>query len=178
MKLFAIVVICWCLTFSLSTQAEAQWQVEAIEFGEMPDELSKNINGTLKPLLNQPFSQSLENKLLSQTERALQALGYYHANITLSRVEQSSTLKIEAEIGEPIRWKSIQIEIKGEANKDSFLQKVLSSIPIKANDIVNHDNYEQTKSVLESSLISKGYFDFKWLTHRLEIHKQKKLCGS
>lgn len=173
LKLFAIVVICWCLTFSLSTQAETQWQVEAIEFGEMPDELSKNINGTLKPLLNQPFTQSLESKLLSQTERALQALGYYQANITLSRVEQSSTLKIDAEVGEPIRWKSIQIEIKGEANKDSFLQKVLSGIPIKANGIVNHDNYEQTKSLLESSLISKGYFDFKWLNHRLEIHKQK-----
>ncbi len=173
LKLFVIVVTCCCFIFSLPTQAEAQWQVEVIEYGKMPDELRKNINGTLKPLLSQPFSQSLENKLLSQTERALNALGYYQAEITLSPLEQSSSLKIEVEIGEPIRWKSIQIEIKGEANKDSFLQKALSGLPIKANEIVNHENYEQTKRLLESTLISKGYFDFKWLSHKLEIHKQK-----
>jgi translocation and assembly module TamA len=159
--------------FSLTAKAESAWQVEAIELSKMPDELSKNIQGTLKPLLNQPYSSSLESKLQTQTKRALQALGYYQTSITLARLEQTNTLKIDVAIGEPIRWKSIHIEIKGEANKDSFLQKVLSGIPIQADGIVNHDNYEQTKSVLESSLIAKGYFDFKWLNHRLEIHKER-----
>ena len=172
LKRFAIIITCWCLFFFSNVNAEPTWSVETIELNDIPDELSDNIHGSLKPFLNQPFSKSLENKLYLQTERAMQALGYYDTTIQFSREAETNRLKLHIEVGSPATWKTIQIEISGQANEDVFLQKVLSQIPIKSYINVNHGDYERTKSMLEASLISKGYFDFKWLSHKLEVHKK------
>ena len=135
-------------------------------------EVTENIEAFLAPFINQPFTQYQQQKALKTTEKAMLALGYYHPQITFVIEPDSDTLTLDIEVGKPLSWNTIDIEIQGQAQHDKAIKLLLTDLPLKVGQQVRHDDYQTSKQNLESLLLERGYFDLKWLSSQLRITKK------
>ena len=120
----------------------------------------------------------LHKQANEEIEQALQPFGYYRAKITTAEltesVQKDDTLwqaRYVIELGEPLKIKTIDINVNGDAKKDKLLPKLLANLPIKTGDALNHPNYEKTKQLLHSFAEERGYFDIGITKHNIYVDK-------
>lgn len=101
------------------------------------------------------------NKARTETTTALQALGYYEANIALELLETEDcpTLNINVEPGRRMSVDDVKIEITGDAGNDRLFMARLEKIPLNKGDPLNHGNYSKAKSLIESVATELGYLE-------------------
>lgn len=106
-----------------------------------------------------------------QAERALQALGYYHARFRI-RVLRSADcwhLRIDIEPGKPVRVGQVDIQLEGAAARDPAFRRLIEQSPLSRGAIARHDHYEQLKRNLARLARDRGYFDSEMEHSRLVI---------
>ena len=120
----------------------------------------------------------LHKQAPEEIEQALQPFGYYRAKITTAELIESKqtdyTLwqaKYVIELGEPLKIKTVEVNINGDAKEDSILPKMLANFPIKVDDILVHSNYEKAKQLINSFAEERGYFDTVITKHNIYIDK-------
>lgn len=120
-----------------------------------------DISGSLR------FQMSLQQDI----ETALQALGYYHSEVafTLSEGQSKATLNVTVNPGEPVKIKTADIILSGDAANDKDFDIVLGQQAPKVGDTLHHGKYERLKSELRSLALRKGYFDADFSQSRLEV---------
>ncbi|MDG1753313.1 MAG: POTRA domain-containing protein, partial [Thalassotalea sp.] len=109
-----------------------------------------------------------------KTSNALNSLGYYRAVVTNTFTDEltdTSTLAIDVVLNQPTRIKQVDININGDALSDRFFSEFLRKIPIASGDILHHGVYEKFKENLISLGLERGYFDSKFITSTIAIHK-------
>ena len=101
------------------------------------------------------------NKAQTETTTALQAFGYYEANIALELLETEDcpTLNINVEPGRRMSVDDVKIEITGDAENDRLFMARLEKIPLNKGDPLNHGNYSKAKSLIESVATELGYLE-------------------
>ncbi len=129
------------------------------------------------PRLSKRRIKRLHKQAVAEIKKSLQPFGYY-------RVEVSSQLTPPSEendawlahysitLGEAIRIQALDIQINGEAEDDQAFTKLLADFPQKVGDVLNHPNYEQSKTILSQLAEERGYFDAKFNKHSIEIDEQ------
>ncbi|BBN80971.1 outer membrane protein assembly factor [Pseudoalteromonas sp. A25] len=162
------------LTFNV--RAQTPWVLKHVNISGAHSEAQNNVEGVIQGYLTQPFDKQQLANIRVSVAQALQAMGYYHSHITVAQKPNHETLDIHIQLNEPLLWNEINIDITSDAKRDEVLHKLLAQLSIKANKVVRHDQYEQSKSALESMLLERGYFDFKWVKNELLIHKRKRLA--
>ena len=100
--------------------------------------------------------------LPAQSAIALNALGYYAADVKVSQKtsEGSTVITINVTPNKPVLVKRIGITLDGEANEDPAYNRVLDDLPIKVGDVFVSGKYEATKSALIDQAQELGYFQF------------------
>lgn len=113
----------------------------------------------------------LLSKTAKQTNLALQALGYYRSQIVteISRHLNCWALIIQVEPGEQVKLKSVSIQIQGALEPLPAMQAFLVSPPITTGADLNHDQYTQTKAVIQRLATSYGFFQGEFSRSRLDI---------
>lgn len=123
--------------------------------------LRDNVRAYLGPLPDTEYER--DNLLYSarrDVERALNAMGYYQAEIDLD-LDQSTTpwtLSIDIQPGQPVTLDEMDIVISGEARQDESFSTLLESSPLQAGDVLNHEAYEDFKAELQTLGNTRGYF--------------------
>ncbi len=111
--------------------------------------------------------------LPEQTRRALQAIGYYRAEVTLTRKldEGVTVASLEVRLGEPVRVGEMVLEIVGQARGDSAFERLLRAPGLAPGDIFDHGRYEAVKSKLFDLAQTRGFFDAKFLEQRASVNR-------
>ncbi|SES67580.1 autotransporter assembly complex protein TamA [Thalassotalea agarivorans] len=134
---------------------------------DLPDPIADNIMAHLGELPTTPEART--NFIFSaegHAENALRALGYYRSaidtKITKDKEDDEWTLTFFIVLNQPTVINQINIELVGEAKQDPAFTKLLTELPVKEGDTLNHGLYEQIKSKLTSLALEHGYFDAKF----------------
>ena len=103
-----------------------------------------------------------------QAEKALQALGYYHADIQ-TRVSggENPRLTLRIAAGEPVRLRNITVQVNGPAAEQSAFRVPRNTL--KSGAVLNHGQYETTKQQILNQASRYGYFDGRFERQRLAI---------
>src|SRR5690554_1528182 len=103
------------MLLSVAVQAAERLQVQVTPKNAA---LQKNIEAYLH-VFNEGDGQSLstiKRRVQQQVREASQALGYYHSKITVQiSDEPEPVLQIAVDSGEPVRLRSVNIQVLGEA---------------------------------------------------------------
>ncbi|MDP8078662.1 autotransporter assembly complex protein TamA [Phocoenobacter skyensis] len=115
--------------------------------------------------------------LVTQTvDKALRAEGYYNSKFTFTP-KKNNKLQLNITLNKVVRLDKRNINISGEAKKDpDFIELIDKNVPKKGTPL-NHSVYDNFKNHLENLTQTKGYFDGRWLYHRLEVYPIKALAN-
>jgi len=108
----------------------------------------------------------------AQIQQALQALGYYHPQITKSLNWGNScwASSFAIEPGLPMIISRLDVQVLGPGAGQDFFMEFLPKISIKVGDTLNHGRYEKLKKDLLALADAKGYFDHYFSVNRLDVN--------
>ncbi|WP_319783738.1 autotransporter assembly complex family protein [Oceanisphaera sp. IT1-181] len=106
---------------------------------------------------------------------SLQALGYYEPDIEITADKNKpERVLVRVKPGEPVRIRTLNIALNGEASTDPQFELLLSQLALQENQVFQHDVYEKTKASLLSLGLSRGYFDAQYSLHQVLVHPEDK----
>lgn len=114
---------------------------------------------------------------ISQIQEAFRALGYYAPEVTW-KIEYSDIpeLKLTAIPGEPVRIESRDIQVEGDIQKDPDFS-FTPPASIAPGQVLNHGDYEGVRKYIENRARKLGYFEGKFVKHRLAVDPEKKTAS-
>ena len=125
--------------------------------------------GERDPAALQRFARSAEQ----QAQQALQALGYYRAQV-VSQVDEHQgrpRLRLLVCQGEPVRLQQVTIEVLGEAASLAAFRRPRSS-RLQPGQVLDHGAYEAAKKLLASQAQRYGFFQGRFIEQRLRVDPQ------
>ncbi len=153
--------------------AELTVRVDGVT-GALRDNVARHIGTPLSddPRILRRFAARAEEN----AQRGLQALGYYHATVT-TRLEGepgNRVLQVDVDPGEPTRIRRLDIRLDGEAEDDRAFVAVIEAIALREGDVLHHGRYESAKRSIESTALTRGYFDGRFQTSRISISRERR----
>jgi translocation and assembly module TamA len=110
---------------------------------------------------------------------ALEALGYYEPRImlrSLDRTPQCWHAKFAIVIGPPTLVRNLDIELIGEAVKDSQFASAREQSLIKKGAVLNHGDYEALKRRWLDLAAERGYADAKFTENRIDVYPEQRVA--
>ncbi len=147
------------------------------------DELQREAVGQALSIVAYESRKSIGSARLSrllaqaptEVRDALQAFGYYNAETVVSVGADDikpRTITLTIERGEPVRVRSVQIEIIGAAARNERIAALVGDFHPAEGEIFDHATYEASKARIERALQRRGYFDQTLPEPRVEISRQ------
>lgn len=140
-----------------------------------PSEVAENIRLHLSKWQTLPAEDvaGIEAQLRPAVNNALQALGYYHAEVRYELTGRQ--LRLNVETGPRIRWAEPDIRILsgGEALPGASTD----DHPFQPDNAFSHARYESFKDELMSYAIQQGYLDARFIRSQLRINVQENLAS-
>lgn len=167
--LFGISWLAWA-----QKETTLQIKVEGLEDplkGKIVNALAKRSQSIPLPLTADKV-QRFYKKAPDNIRRSLQPYGYFQPQIR-SRIHSASndwTLVFHVTPGPAVKITHIDLTINGAGAKDPAFEHLAKDIPIKVGQILNIDDYEQTKNTLFNLSANRGYFDAKMVTNQIMIN--------
>ncbi len=114
----------------------------------------------------------LHKKAPQEIAKALQPFGYYRPLVT-SDLSQISPDNWQASYiidpGPALRIGQFNFSISEEMSRDPEFQALIQKFPLHKGDIFNHLEYENIKASLARLASERGYFEARFVEHRVEI---------
>jgi translocation and assembly module TamA len=156
------------LVFASSVFAEARLQVRVEPANSA---LERNIEGHIGSL-GERDSEALQRYRRAaelQARNAVQALGYYHAQIS-SKVGSGKkpSLTIEVKAGEPVHLRNVTLRIEGPASQLQAFQ--LPDDPqLRSGAQLNHGRYDAARLSIQNQAARLGFFSGRFTRRQLNI---------
>ena len=109
-----------------------------------------------------------------EVDRALRALGYYHATTNKSLAFNKDCWKAEFDInpGQRVMVSAVDITIQGDARADPAFGKLLQKMPLKPGGPLHHGQYENIKKQIGSLALDLGYLNGGFIEKKLIVDKR------
>ncbi len=125
--------------------------------------------------VSDPHSGDLERyreQLKENSLHALQAFGYYEPVITVKVTKNGNNYAVEVHVvaGEPVKITQLDVQIEGEAQQDPEFQSLARQKLFQLGDPFHHGKYEELKSRFSDLATSRGYFDARWQTAKVQVN--------
>jgi len=126
-------------------------------------------DGTVDQIWLERFSKQAEDK----TRIALEPFGYYNARIivTVEPVEERYRLLVTILPGEPVRITDVAVILVGAGSGEIRLQRLVATFPLKKDDVLLQQRYEEAKGALKLRARDLGYLDADFSQHEIRITK-------
>ena len=114
----------------------------------------------------------LNKKAPQEITRALQPFGYYRPVIKskLTQVTPGNWLaSYTIDPGPPLPIGRFDFTISGAMRNDPAFQALIQNLPLRKGDTFNHIEYEKFKTSLVKLASERGYFNARFVVHRIEI---------
>lgn len=116
-----------------------------------------------------------EARVLKLTQKALNALGYYDAEIKVSGIaKEAKEITISIVPGNPVKWQTPDIMLTGEGQQDPVLLHWMEKQAPRKGDALNHAAYDDFKKGLRRLSLQEGYFDATFPRAELQIHRDRR----
>lgn len=124
-------------------------------------------------LLSEGRLRHIHKKAPQEITLALQPFGYYRPKI------KSELIKIAAQqwkaiysidLGPPLPIAEFNINLSDEIRSDTEFQKLISEHSLYKGETFNHIKYEDIKTRLANLAAERGYFDARFIEHRVEVN--------
>lgn len=104
-------------------------------------------------------------------DNALRALGYYSADIHAELIRANGCWAIQMNVvaGPRVTVTEVLLKVTGSAEQDEAFRDALRDPPLRPGDPLRHDLYERMRGTLTRLAADRGYFESRWLEHRLEV---------
>ena len=118
--------------------------------------------------------QGLFDKSDQEIDRALRALGYYHAVIKEALTFNKSCWLGDFNInpGTRVTVNKVDLEINGEARAALDVSALLKKFPLHVGSPLHHGQYESMKRRIESLAVENGFITGRFTEAKLYINKQ------
>ena len=121
--------------------------------------------------ISKAYFERVSADLAEETKSAMQAFGYYEAEVSVTRTFESPCPLVALDIspGEPVMVTEVNVQIEGPAKEDPAFIKLLANLPIKQGQRLLHADYARAKSGLLSLASARGYLDAKYTHAELRV---------
>lgn len=104
---------------------------------------------------------------------ALRALGYYELTIskTLTWSDACWHAEFDIQVGEPVRYREVNIDISGAAASDVLFQSRIAGSRPSRGDIFNHGLYSDYKATMLRAGSNTGFFDLDLKSSKVTVDK-------
>jgi len=124
------------------------------------------------PLMSEGRLQRLHKKAPQEISKALQPFGYYRPDIKTEISQPTpnhwlATYSIE--LGPPLPIGQLNLVISEEMRDDPEFKALIKDLPLHKGDVFNHLEYENAKADLTKLAVERGYFDDRFVEHRVDI---------
>jgi translocation and assembly module TamA len=108
----------------------------------------------------------------AEIQDALEAFGYYSAKIdsTLEWTDDCWIARFDVSLGEPVRLRTVDLGIGGEAASDPEFSSLIDSTVLVAGRPLNHGDYERLKTALNDLARVKGYVEARFSSSRIDVY--------
>ncbi|WP_182009729.1 autotransporter assembly complex family protein [Vibrio sp. B1FLJ16] len=160
------IIVVGLFSFPYNASAKVSMKLQGID-GALED----NVKAYLSSIPDDDISTSLrfQARLDESITEALNALGYYHAEISYTVTENNDELIINIEKGSPVKVKVMDVVITGEAKEDEEFSNLIAASPLKVGRTLNQGEYDSLKSGIRNLALQRGYFKGDYQLNRLEV---------
>ena len=160
-------------------------RVVDITLAGLPDEEAANarLGMTLARLsvkqrsdLSEARLQFLLRRIPGEVTKALEPFGWYSPLVDVRRepAREGVRIRVNVDPGEPVRVKTLDADITGEARDDRFVMRELPKLEPDVGERFVHLDYEASKFRVERKLADRGYFEAKRTTARVAVSRAGK----
>ena len=109
---------------------------------------------------------------------ALQAFGYYEPGIApgLDFAETCWHARFAITAGEPVRVRSLDVLLTGEAERDAPFPAALAQAGLASGAALNHGAYEQLKRRWSDLARERGYADAQFAVARIDVYPEERVA--
>ncbi|MGM3174678.1 autotransporter assembly complex protein TamA [Dickeya lacustris] len=166
----ALCGLMWLLLSSTAGAAAVRLQLIGLE-----GELQKNVQARLSTI--SPDEVNTDSRFRARVDESirqgLRALGYYEPLIDFELIPAegrgSPVLNVTVNPGEPVKIAGSRIALRGQAQQDDDYQALIRTRRPVVGSVLNHGEYEDFKTELNTLSMRKGYFDGHFKQHRLSL---------
>ena len=122
------------------------------------------VDTTLSParLWKQPIEQAVT--------KAIQPFGYYNAEMAV--INDGSHISVNIFLSDPLIITNVTLEVIGEGRQDEWFSSRFKQFPLTVGQPLLQKQYEDFKSNMMATAVSRGYFDFRWQAARLDLVRE------
>lgn len=126
--------------------------------------------------LSEARLQFLLRRIPAEVGKALEPFGWYSPEVAVRREAARDGVRIVVHVdpGEPVRVRTLDADIDGEAKDDRFVMRELPTLKPAVGERFVHPDYETGKARVERKLAERGYFDAKRTTARVDVNRSAK----
>ncbi len=171
--------ICIILLLAVSGVSSAAVAKFEILVEGLEEEARKNVDLALAPpegilsndQVNEPLLALFLKEISPKVREALEPFGFYHSReeTSIERQPDRILLHVKVDPGPPVRVASLTIGLQGPGAEDEKLKEALTQFPLKENDILRQDLYEDGKKGLLDAARELGYLDADFPTHVIQL---------
>jgi len=170
-----ILFICIFATLSYASDEAVNVVIEGLSGDEFQNTktILKLPEGIIKEgKVDATWLKRFERQTPQKVREALEPFGYYEPE-TIVTLQQSGegiyTLLVKVGPGEPVRIKTLKVQIEGPGDSEKQLTDIIARFPLSEGDILRHDKYEKAKDQLRDKAIELGYLDADFSIHLINI---------
>ena len=153
--------------------------IQGVDSGDIEDNIELFVK-QVEPPISEFDIDDYEQSIIEKVDKAVQAFGYYNAEIAITPFSYKSDGDFELKITVTLNEITIVNRVVLQAdymtdpnaqtqNMPSKLVNVVEQIKAMQGKPLDHSKYETLKSQLTTFALIYGYFDFKFLLHKLLI---------
>ncbi len=118
----------------------------------------------------------LQRRIVSETRRALEPLGYYEPEVRYETVRNGEDWHVTVHVtpGRPVRLSEVSIDATGAGRNERALREIIDSGTLKPGLRLNHGTYDSVKGALLRAARNEGYLDVKLTKSELIIDRQQR----
>ena len=127
--------------------------------------------------LNRQRLGSYQRQLPRSVKEIIEPYGFFYSTVT-TRLEQPATahfrLIIDVDAGAPLLITGLRLTMSGAGSNHPDLLRLINQFPLRTNDVLRQDLYEEGKAGLRQEAAVLGYLDATFSVHRIEVHLQER----
>lgn len=180
MRFLTIKLIMFWILLALSTHCWAvELTIQGIDSGEIKDNIQLYVKQVSSPIAEFDVDD-YEQNVIQKVEKALQAFGYYNADIKIVPFTYEANgdfqLKVIVLLNDITLVNNVVLQAEYMTDPNAQTQNmppklvnVIEQIRAMQGKPLNHSRYETLKGQLSTFALLYGYFDFKFLLSKLLI---------
>jgi translocation and assembly module TamA len=113
----------------------------------------------------------LADRAVDEAADALRPFGYYDPEVRsrTTRDDGSWIVRLKIKPGEPVRMRTVEIEVTGQGRTDPSIRQVIESNQLRTGSRLDHPVYDKLKTDLVRTALERGYLDATLARHQLDV---------